>query len=249
MTVCFELVEPSIAVVTLDWPEKRNALGPDEARQLRETIEESLLSGEVRGLVLTGNGAFSAGGDLAAISTLAADPGVDVAKVIYKEFQGVVRALLEAPVVTAAAIDGPAVGLGFDLTLACDMRFFGSKGWVMQGWARLGLIPGTGGIRLLQSIAPGILWKMIAEQARIYGPEAQALGLGQIAPGESALIAAVEALVNLGEMGEEALEAYVRMSRQRLQEGFLQHLEECATTQSQLLRGSAFTRKAQELLA
>jgi enoyl-CoA hydratase/carnithine racemase len=249
MSARFEITGSSIAIVTLDWPERRNALGPDEARDLRQVIETSVRSADVQGLVLTGNGAFCAGGDLAAISALAADPDVDLAGVIYQEFQGLVRTLLELPVATAAAIDGAAVGLGFDLTLACDMRYFGAKGWVSQGWARMGLIPGTGGIRLLQHVAPGLLWKLLTEQSSIHGDEAETLGLGQAVPDKSAVPAAVEALASLGQMGQDALRAYARLSRQSILRDFSTHLQDCAETQGHLLRGDVFTSKARELLA
>jgi enoyl-CoA hydratase/carnithine racemase len=238
----------SIGVVTLDWPDKRNALGPGEAHELRIALERTGSSGVV-GVILTGNGAFCAGGDLEALTSLLADPDLDIGAVIYEEFQGVVRTLLDIPVPTVAAIDGPAVGLGFDLTLACDLRLFGPKGWVLQGWARLGLIPGTGGIQLLQHIAPALVWPMVADQARIAGPAAEVAGLGQAVADHSAVDESVAALGRLAGMGLDALEAYVRLSREWKRDGFEAHLTECARTQGQLLRGAVFEQRAKELLS
>jgi hypothetical protein len=75
---------------------------------------------------------------------------------IYDLPQSMVRALVSVSVPIIAALDGPAVGLGMDLALACDMRLVGAGGWMMQGWARAGLVPATGGVLLMERLAPGI---------------------------------------------------------------------------------------------
>ncbi|HVT67663.1 MAG TPA: enoyl-CoA hydratase/isomerase family protein, partial [Trebonia sp.] len=113
-------------VVTLDWPEKRNSLGPEDTAEVAAAIEEA--RGKARSaLVLTGSGAFCAGGDLRAFSEVSRTMAVEqIRDTVYGRVQRMVRALAECPVPTIAAVDGPAVGLGFDLALACDMRFVGS---------------------------------------------------------------------------------------------------------------------------
>ena len=124
------------AVVILDWPDQRNALGPDESRELSDAVGGAVTPG-VCGLVLTGNGAFCAGGNLrGAVERSDLDPS-ERRQVVYAAYQGVVRALIDCPVPTVAAVDGPAVGMGFDLALACDSRFVGPDGWCQQGWGRV----------------------------------------------------------------------------------------------------------------
>ncbi|HTU06902.1 MAG TPA: enoyl-CoA hydratase/isomerase family protein, partial [Trebonia sp.] len=148
MGVVTEVAGPA-ALVVLDWPEKRNALGPDEANEVAAALRAAAGQPDVRGIVLTGNGAFCAGGDLGGMVARADMPPEERRALVYSAYQGLIRTLIELPVPTVAAVDGPAVGMGFDIALACDSRFIGPDGWCRQGWARIGLIPGTGGELLL----------------------------------------------------------------------------------------------------
>jgi enoyl-CoA hydratase/carnithine racemase len=117
-----------------------------------------------------------------------------------------IRSLVSVPVPTTAAIDGPAIGLGMDLALACDVRIVGSNGWLMQGWARVGLVPATGGVMLLASRAPTLLWRMLADQPRLDGHAASQEGIAEKA--EDALRAAIERATSLGQMSRPMLAAY-----------------------------------------
>jgi len=161
----------SAAVIVLDWPERRNALGPDEALEVTAALREAASPPEVCGLVLTGNGAFCAGGDLRGAVERSAMPEDERRRLVYGAFQGLVRALVDVPVATVAAVDGPAVGMGFDLALACDSRFVGPDGWCQQGWGRVGLVPGTGGELLLRRLAPSALWALLEDQPRLSGQD------------------------------------------------------------------------------
>lgn len=243
-----QATDAGIVVVTLDWPAKRNSIGPDEARQLRDVLADVGHRPSTRGLVLTGNGAFSAGGDLKALLDLTGDPRIDVGKVIYTHFQGMVRDLLESPVPTAAAVDGPAIGLGMDLALACDLRFVGPKGWMMQGWARLGLVAGTGGAHLTEAVAPGAMWSTLLENGRLTPAALHSMGLGRASDGP-ALDAATQALERLAAIGADALALYLDAGRRAKYYGLKAHQERCATTQAGLLRSEAFHTRVASLFA
>src|SRR5271154_2747504 len=146
------------ALVILDWPEKRNALGPEQAGELAAALRTAAADPSVRGVVITGNGAFCAGGDIKGMVARADMPAEDRRALVYSAYQGLIRAVLELPVPTVAAVDGPAVGMGFDLALACDSRFIGPEGWCRQGWARLRPLPRPrrgGGLRGPAPGAPG----------------------------------------------------------------------------------------------
>lgn len=103
------------AVVILDWPEQRNTLGPDRVRELIDTVKSAVDDESVAGLVLTGNGAFSAGGDVKGMATRVDMPAEERRKTVYSAYQGIVTTLLDLPVPTVAAIDGAAVGFGLDI--------------------------------------------------------------------------------------------------------------------------------------
>ena len=159
-------------------------------------------------MVVTGEGAFCAGGDLKGAAERSGMPAEARRNLVYTAYQGAVRALLSVPVPTIAAIDGPAVGLGFDIALACDCRFIGPEGWCMQGWGRVGFVPGAGGEWLLRLRAPGLLWRLLEEQPKIGAELAEHWGIGEGTGGASARQRAALRVDRLSGMGREALEAY-----------------------------------------
>jgi enoyl-CoA hydratase/carnithine racemase len=241
-----ERVGPA-AVVILDWPDRRNALGPEESRELTEAIT-SAVTPEVCGLVLTGNGAFCAGGNLrGAVDRSDLDPD-ERRQVVYAAYQGVVRALVDCPVPTVAAIDGPAVGMGFDLALACDSRFVGPAGWCQQGWGRVGLVPGTGGELLLRLRAPGALWSLLEEQPRLDAPALAAMLLAEPVTEGTARERATRRIERLSTMSREALEAYVALHRAELRALLPAHLERAVERQLSLLASPDFAERVAKVL-
>lgn len=203
----------SAVVVVMDWPERRNALRPEDGDEVTAAITAA---GEAAAsaVILTGAGAFCAGGDLRTFAELSARHTVEEIEThVYGRIQAMVRALRRCPVPTIAAVDGPAVGLGFDLALACDMRFVGPGGWFRQGWARAGLIAGTGGIGLLARLAPGISWRLIATQEKLTADRCADLGLGEAAP-SGALAAATARAGELAAVDREVLGHYCRLERE-----------------------------------
>ena len=89
----------------------------DEAIEVTEAFNDALAPDDVCGVVLTGNGAFCAGGNLKGMAERSGMPEDERRKVVYGAYQGLIRAIVGLPVTTIAAIDGPAVGLGLDLAL------------------------------------------------------------------------------------------------------------------------------------
>jgi enoyl-CoA hydratase/carnithine racemase len=201
-----------VAVVTIDLPEKRNALAPPDAVELAAAISAAGAD-DVAAVVLTGKGAFCAGGDLKAFAEISATRSAgEIEAHVYRDVQSVLRALRDSPVPTIAAVDGPAVGLGLDLALGCDMRFVGPKGVLVQGWARAGLIAGTGGVALLQRLNPGVLWRLLATQERLDAAAAERMGLAEVGD-PSALDAALHRADQLTALPRPVGRAYAELSR------------------------------------
>ncbi|MEX1007406.1 MAG: enoyl-CoA hydratase/isomerase family protein [Acidimicrobiia bacterium] len=230
----------SAAIVVLDWPEQRNALGPDEAVAVTEALRDAAAPEEVCGVVLTGNGAFCAGGDLKGMAERSGMSEDERRKVVYGAYQGLIRAIVGAPVTTVAAVDGPAVGLGLDLALACDSRFVGPDGWCQQGWGKLGLIGGTGGELLLRMRAPGALWAMLEDQPRLDGDAMEQRGLGEAVHVGTARERAVRRVATLAAMSREAIEAYVDLYRSDLRARFDDYLARALDHQVRLLASPGF---------
>lgn len=245
MTIHTDL-EGHVAIVTIDIPEKRNSLGPAEAEALADAIAE-VGSTDIKALVLTGRGAFCAGGDLKTFSEISASHSAgEIEDEIYSRVQRVTRVLRTIPVPTIAAIDGPAVGLGMDIALACDMRFMGPRGSFVQGWSRAGLIPGTGGVALLDAVNPTALWRMLAEQEPVRQQAGEQMGLAECAP-DSALASAIERGAAFHTIPGDVLAAYTELSRS-IRWPREEHFKKCSQYQSDFLRSSHFRDVAKQLL-
>jgi enoyl-CoA hydratase/carnithine racemase len=240
-------VHGKAVVVTLAWPETRNAIGPDEADELAAAVRSA--GEQARGaIVLTGEKAFCSGGHLPVIAEISrTHTQEEIRDTVYSRFQGMIRALREAPVPTIAAVDGAAVGLGLDLALACDVRLVGPSGWVQQGWARAGLVAGTGGVGLLGRVRQGLLWELLATDER-FGPEDCArLGIGVPSAG-SALDAALERAEAYGKLARDVLGHYVALDRSATWPA-AEEFAESARIQSGLIASERFRTFAEKVLS
>jgi enoyl-CoA hydratase/carnithine racemase len=237
-----------VATVTMRWPEKRNALSPTDGDELTAAITEAGHEGTTCAVVLTGEGAFCSGGDLRAFAELSrVTASEDVYDTVYGRMQAIVRALRDCPVPTIAAVDGPAIGLGLDIALAADMRFIGPQGYLRQGWARAGLVAGVGGIPLLERVAPGRLWRLIADQEKLGAAECGQLNLGE-AGEPDALTAATARAEKLALVGRDVLEHYTRLYRLASWPGEEQ-FEEAGRIQGRLIGSERFRSLTEQVLA
>lgn len=233
-------------VVTLAWPEKRNALGPEDSVAVADAI---VRAGEqaTSAVILTGDGAFCAGGDLRRFADLSDQVQVTgIRDAVYGNVQRMIRALQTCPVPTIAAVDGAAIGLGFDLALACDMRFVGPGGFLQQGWAKAGLIAGTGGVGLLRRVRPGQLWALIATQEKIGPARSVELGLAEAAE-PTALDAAVARAGQLAAVERHVLGHYCTLSRADSWPAS-EHFDASADIQARLIGSEEFRALSQRLL-
>lgn len=247
MPVSIEVTGPA-AVVTLDWPAVRNALTVDDMTAVAQAVRAAAADPGVSAVVLTGNGAFCAGANLRRLTADLAG-GSSPRQTIEGPAQDLIRAVLEVPVTTIAAVDGPAVGLGFDLALACDSRLIGPDGWCMQGWGRIGLIPGTGGELLLRRLNPAILWILLERQPRLDGPLCHQWGIGEpVTEGPARDAAILRARTLARQLTRPAIEGYVQLSRAGIRAGLSQHLELCAAIQASLLASPEFATRADTVL-
>jgi len=230
--------------ITLNWPDKRNAMGPHEARELRLALEISTGDPNVGAVVLSAAGAsFCAGGDLKEIIRLAERGSDAVRATIYEEFQGVFRAIRRSPIPIIAAVDGGAIGFGCDLCLAGSATFIGRAGYLSHGWSRVGLIPATGGtFYVAERGGAQAVWVLMAAD-KVDGPTAQAWRLGIAC--EQAGPAALEMAQSLALLPRPALRSVVELSR------FVDldaHLEKAVEIQAELLTSPDFRVRARSIL-
>lgn len=142
---------------TLNRPETRNPISDvdmvDAITQAVDRVSGDLDCGAV---VLTGAGsAFSAGGDVRAMRDregMFGDPPALQRTGYQRGIQRLTRTLVGCDVPVIAAVNGPAIGAGFDLALMCDLRVASTEASFAASFVRLGLIPGDGGAWLLPRV-------------------------------------------------------------------------------------------------
>lgn len=133
--------QDGVAVLTLSDPARRNALTLDLSGRLARAVADCDRDESVHAIVVTGQPpAFCAGGDLKALAAAGAAGSATDLRRIYQGFLAVANAALP----TVAAVNGPAVGAGLNLALACDLRLAGPGAVFDARFLRLGIHPGGG---------------------------------------------------------------------------------------------------------
>lgn len=167
----------AVAVLTIDDPDRKNALSPEMVDAIVATVAHLGDDPAVSALVVTGAGnVFCSGADLANLAQLTAEEGGDPTEVraIYDGF----LALRDSPLPTVAAVNGPAVGAGMNLALVCDVRVTCPTARFDTRFAQIGLHPGGGHVWMLDRIAgPQTTAAMVVFGERVDGERAVDLGL------------------------------------------------------------------------
>jgi enoyl-CoA hydratase/carnithine racemase len=146
-------VEAGIATLTLNRPDKRNAMSDDMRSQFISALERVAADKAIRALVLTGAGkGFCAGGDISGMQKRMNAPAGEVAFNGWHRQQRVHHAqslLFTMPKPVVAAVNGAASGLGADTALACD--FIIASEWASFSWSYIhrGIVPDGGGMYFL----------------------------------------------------------------------------------------------------
>lgn len=160
-----------VAVLTIDDPERRNALSLELCASLTEAVAGLEADESVGALIVTGAGpAFCAGADLGQLGASRRDGLL----AIYEGFLAVAR----SPLPTIAAVNGAAVGAGMNLALACDVRLAASSARFDTRFLDLGIHPGGGHAWMFQRAAglQATLAAVVFGQA-LDGAEAERVGL------------------------------------------------------------------------
>ncbi|KPL90326.1 enoyl-CoA hydratase/isomerase family protein [Herpetosiphon geysericola] len=174
--IVFEINE-HVAVITVNRPKALNALNSATIRELGQAVDQLAQDSSVRALIITGAGekAFVAGADISEVNSIESSlQGSQMSEALH----AVLWKLGELPQVTIAAINGFALGGGFELALGCDIRLASEQAQVGLPEVGLGLVPGWGGALRVQRLAgTGVAKYLVLTGERISASEAQRLGL------------------------------------------------------------------------
>ena len=240
------------AIVSLNRPEKRNALTQSMLAEVGQAVAEAGARADVRVVLVRGNGrGFSAGIDLNVFT--GADPGLGPnwranMPAITHQFQASLNAVAACPVPTIALLHGFVLGLGLELALACDLRLAAAGTQLGLPEARLGLIPDVGGTtRLTGLLGPSRAKQLIFTGGVVDAARAAAWGLINEALPEPALLERGLALA--GEIALCAPLAVAAAKRLIDQAGidFAHGLEREAREQDKLVHTSDFEAALQSL--
>ncbi|HKP47916.1 MAG TPA: enoyl-CoA hydratase [Pyrinomonadaceae bacterium] len=171
--------DAGITTVTLNRPEKLNALAGHMRRDLAEALEAAGSDRAVHVVVITGSGrGFCAGGDVAAMAELIERRDADEFGRLLGAARRVVTAIRHMTKPVIASINGPAFGAGFNLALACDLRIASSNATFSESFAKVGLHPDWGGTFFLpRLVPPNKACEMFFLGDSISAEEAKQLGL------------------------------------------------------------------------
>ena len=173
-----------VGILTLNQPEKLNAMGDEMAHDFIQALEEIKADSKIKVVVVTGAGrAFSAGGNLDRIEARIGSSPIENQKNGY-EFYNCFLKILELKIPTIAAINGHAIGAGGCLTLACDMRYAAASSKIGFTFVKLGLHPGMGAEYFLSRIiGRARTFELLMTGDVITAEEAYRIGLvNQVAP-------------------------------------------------------------------
>jgi enoyl-CoA hydratase/carnithine racemase len=173
-------IDGGLAVVSLARPEKRNAIDLRMFQELGDAAELASSDPDVRGVLVRAEGpSFSAGIDLGALASLAGGAATDDGFAAFVAVaQRPYRLLATIPKPVIAAVQGHAVGAGFQLALACDVRVASTDATFALLEARYGLIPDLGGLHhLVREIGPARTKELAWSARSLDAAEAERLGL------------------------------------------------------------------------
>ena len=147
-------VEGRIAVLTFKRDDVRNALtSTDLVNDIPNTLAWANANPEISVLVMTGEGsAFSAGGNIKTMGERAKAPPHVLQQNYKRGIQRIALALEEAEIPVIAAVNGPAIGAGFDMANMCDIRIGSTNAQFGETFINLGIVPGDGGAWFLQRL-------------------------------------------------------------------------------------------------
>ncbi|PIW30858.1 MAG: enoyl-CoA hydratase/isomerase family protein [Rhodospirillales bacterium CG15_BIG_FIL_POST_REV_8_21_14_020_66_15] len=181
MAIVGTALEDGVLTVTIDRPEKRNALSREVLTGLEAAFTDAAKDDDLKAAILTGVGdkSFAAGGDLRELASIRSREG---AREMADNAKRALDAIRRFPVPVVAALNGDALGGGAELAVACDFRVFACH-------ARIGFVQGRlnistawgGGVDLMRLVGPAVGLRLLSRSELIDGRDAVAIGLGDAA--------------------------------------------------------------------
>lgn len=233
----------NVVTLTLNQPDSRNALTESVVNAVVDCCRRIAADHTIRAVILTGAGsAFCAGGSIKEMrdrSGLFGSSPAEMRDRYRRGIQQIPLALYELEAPTIAAVNGPAIGAGLDLSLMCDIRIASAEATFAESFVKMGIIPGDGGAWFLpRAVGMSQACEMMFTGATMTANEALACGLvSRVTPAEALTHEASDLADRIAANPPEVL----RMAKRLVREGQKQDLR------SSLEMAAAFQAIAQHL--
>jgi 2-(1,2-epoxy-1,2-dihydrophenyl)acetyl-CoA isomerase len=161
-------IEDAVATVTLNRPERLNAWNAQFGDELRDALLKDAADPSVRAVLITGAGrGFSSGADLKDMleQAMSGAPVPDVGSLLKERYHPIITGIRELPKPVVAAVNGPAVGIGCSLALACDLIWAAESAVFGLAFVNIGLVPDGGSTFLV----PAAVGKARAHEMALLG--------------------------------------------------------------------------------
>ena len=205
-----ELAE-GILTITINRPDKLNALNRATLAEIRQAVEEGMENSDVKGMIITGSGAkaFAAGADIEEFAHYTPAEG----QALSTHGHAVMDAIAHCPKPIVAAVNGFALGGGCELAMACHMRIAATNAKFGQPEVNLGLLPGYAGTqRLPELVGRAKALELLLTGDMLPADEALRLGLANAVVAPDALMPACRTLLGkIATKGPLAVAACIRL--------------------------------------
>ena len=225
-------IEDRIATITLNEPDRRNALSADIEDELHEALDE-IEDSDCRCVVIQGSGsAFSAGGDIERmLEGLTADVGLDErVRALEQATPETLTRLFHFPLPTIAKVDGMAVGAGANLAIACDIQVASEEAEFGFVFRQVGLSVDAGTSYLLPRLVGANVAKELVFTGEMVGAD-RALDVGLVNQVHSA-DELDEAVASMAERIASGPPVAFRHTKRLLNEGFEKSIEQAMTDEA-----------------
>jgi len=250
-------VDGPVAVITLNRPERMNALTMVTHAELAQAIDEADKDEKVRVIVITGAGrGFCSGDDVRDIFLSPEEAALKGREIRLKQLQGEHlpgggHRLLEINKPSIAAVNGAAVGYGCDLALMCNMRVASEKARFGEVFLRVGLIPDEAMVLLPRLVGLAKAYEMVLTTDILDAREAERIGLvNKVVPHEELMSTTLELAQKIANKAPVAVQLAMEGIRRGLSmpmEEFMQYHSQaftyCTETEDHLEGARAFTEK------
>lgn len=229
-------IEGRVALLTFKRDDVRNALTSTElVEDIPNAIAWANANPEISVLIMTGEGrAFSAGGNIKTMGERAKAPPHILQQNYRYGIQRIPLALEAAEIPVIAAVNGPAIGAGFDMANMCDIRIGSTNAQFGETFVNLGIVPGDGGAWFLQRLVGYQRAAELVFTGRIVkAEEAKEIGLLlEVTTPEALLPRALEIAGRIAAKPPLALRYGKKLMKLAQRQGLEEHLEVCAAYQA-----------------